>query len=139
MGRKLYVGNLGYGVTDSDRSKMFEAHGTVESAQVIMDRDTGRSKGLSPHQSGSYNTEHLICPVLKGTVPMPKSTSTSRIIIIGGSPTHRISQTSQRSPAMQHRSAPRRIVVIRNGKYTPSDERGGSEREVGTRELRPIG
>ena len=46
MGRKLYVGNLGYGVTDSDLSKMFEAHGTVESAQVIMDRDTGRSKGF---------------------------------------------------------------------------------------------
>ena len=46
MGKKLYVGNLGYGVTDSDLSKMFEAHGTVESAQVIMDRDTGRSKGF---------------------------------------------------------------------------------------------
>src|SRR5712692_3781406 len=46
MGKKLYVGNLGYGVTDSDLLKMFEAHGTVESAQVIMDRDTGRSKGF---------------------------------------------------------------------------------------------
>src|SRR5262245_21199542 len=46
MGRKLYVGNLGYGVTDSDLSKLFEAHGTVESAQIIMDRDTGRSKGF---------------------------------------------------------------------------------------------
>src|SRR6516164_2351345 len=46
MGKKLYVGNLGYGVTDSDLAKMFEAHGTVESAQVIMDRDTGRSKGF---------------------------------------------------------------------------------------------
>ena len=46
MGRKLYVGNLGYGVTDADLSKMFEPHGTVESAQVIMDRDTGRSKGF---------------------------------------------------------------------------------------------
>ncbi len=46
MGKKLYVGNLGYGVTDSDLSKMFEPHGTVESAQVIMDRDTGRSKGF---------------------------------------------------------------------------------------------
>src|SRR5262245_46814344 len=46
MGRKLYVGNLGYGVTDGDLSKMFEPHGTVESAQVIMDRDTGRSKGF---------------------------------------------------------------------------------------------
>ena len=46
MAKKLYVGNLGYGVTDGDLSKMFEAHGTVESAQVIMDRDTGRSKGF---------------------------------------------------------------------------------------------
>jgi len=46
MGRKLYVGNLGYAVTSSDLEKMFEAHGTVESAQVIMDRDSGRSKGF---------------------------------------------------------------------------------------------
>jgi len=46
MGRKLYVGNLSYEVTDSDLSNMFEAHGTVESAQVIMDRDTNRSKGF---------------------------------------------------------------------------------------------
>jgi RNA recognition motif-containing protein len=46
MAKKLYVGNLGYGVTDSDLTKMFEPHGTVESAQVIMDRDTGRSKGF---------------------------------------------------------------------------------------------
>ena len=46
MGKKLYVGNLGYGVTDSDLAKMFEPHGTVESAQIIMDRDTGRSKGF---------------------------------------------------------------------------------------------
>ena len=46
MGKKLYVGNLSYGVTDSDLSTMFSAHGTVQSAQVIMDRDTGRSKGF---------------------------------------------------------------------------------------------
>lgn len=46
MSKKLYVGNLGYGVTDSDLSKMFEPHGTVESSQVIMDRDTGKSKGF---------------------------------------------------------------------------------------------
>ena len=46
MGKKLYVGNLTYGVTDSTLLQMFEPHGTVESAQVIMDRDTGRSKGF---------------------------------------------------------------------------------------------
>src|SRR5439155_6940899 len=46
MGRKLYVGNLGYGLTDQDLTQLFAAHGTVESAQVVMDRDTGRSKGF---------------------------------------------------------------------------------------------
>src|SRR5476651_1210353 len=43
---KLYVGNLAYGVTDSDLQTMFAPFGTVQSAQVIMDRDTGRSKGF---------------------------------------------------------------------------------------------
>lgn len=46
MGKKLYVGNLTYGVTDSDLQSLFEAHGTVQSAQVIMDRETNRSKGF---------------------------------------------------------------------------------------------
>ena len=46
MGKKLYVGNLTYGVTDSTLEQMFATHGTVQSAQVIMDRDTGRSKGF---------------------------------------------------------------------------------------------
>ena len=46
MGRKLYVGNLSYDVTDSGLEQLFAAYGTVESAQVIMDRDTGRSKGF---------------------------------------------------------------------------------------------
>jgi len=46
MGRKLYVGNLPYRLRDSDLQDMFAEHGTVDSAQVIMDRDTGRSKGF---------------------------------------------------------------------------------------------
>jgi RNA recognition motif-containing protein len=46
MGKKLYVGNLSYSVTDSELEQLFAPHGTVESAQVIMDRDTGRSKGF---------------------------------------------------------------------------------------------
>ena len=46
MGKKLYVGNLSYEVSDSDLTKLFAPHGTVESAQIIMDRDTGRSKGF---------------------------------------------------------------------------------------------
>ena len=46
MGKKLYVGNLSYDVTDASLSDMFAVHGTVDSAQVIMDRDAGRSKGF---------------------------------------------------------------------------------------------
>jgi RNA recognition motif-containing protein len=46
MGRKLYVGNLSYDVTDIQLEQMCSPHGTVQSAQVIMDRDTGRSKGF---------------------------------------------------------------------------------------------
>jgi RNA recognition motif-containing protein len=46
MGKKLYVGNLAYSITDSMLEQIFGAHGQVQSAQVIMDRDTGRSKGF---------------------------------------------------------------------------------------------
>ena len=46
MGKKLYVGNLSYGVTDSDLQQLFEQYGSVTSAQVISDRETGRSKGF---------------------------------------------------------------------------------------------
>src|SRR2546423_5383046 len=46
MGKKLYVGNLSYDVDSSALEALFAAHGTVESAQIINDRDTGRSKGF---------------------------------------------------------------------------------------------
>lgn len=46
MGKKLYVGNLSYSTTDESLNGAFAAHGTVASARVIMDRETGRSKGF---------------------------------------------------------------------------------------------
>jgi len=46
MGKKLYVGNLSYEVSSSDLEAMLAPHGTVQSAEVIMDRNTGRSKGF---------------------------------------------------------------------------------------------
>lgn len=46
VGKKLYVGNLAYGVTNADLEELFSEFGTVESAQVIQDRETGRSKGF---------------------------------------------------------------------------------------------
>jgi cold-inducible RNA-binding protein len=47
VAKKLYVGNLPYNTSESDLRQMFEEHGTVESAQIIMDRETGRSKGFA--------------------------------------------------------------------------------------------
>ncbi|WP_434113108.1 RNA recognition motif domain-containing protein [Methylocaldum sp. GT1TLB] len=46
MSKKLYVGNLSYTVSSRDLEEMFATHGAVDSANVIMDRDTGRSKGF---------------------------------------------------------------------------------------------
>ena len=46
MGKKLYVGNLSYDVDSSALEQLFSAHGTVTSAQILSDRDTGQSKGF---------------------------------------------------------------------------------------------
>ena len=46
MGNKLYVGNLPYAVRDGDLEQAFSAYGTVSSAKVMMERDSGRSKGF---------------------------------------------------------------------------------------------
>ena len=53
VGRKLYVGNLAYQVGDADLEQLFSEFGTVQSAQVIQDRDTGRSKGFGFVEMGS--------------------------------------------------------------------------------------
>src|SRR5437016_6223348 len=66
MGRKLYVGNLTYGVTDSALEQMFAAHGTVQSAQVIMDRDTGRSKGFGFVEMGSDQEAQAAIAAMNG-------------------------------------------------------------------------
>jgi len=53
LGKKLYVGNLGYSVSSSDLERLFSSFGTVESAQVIEDRESGRSKGFGFVEMGS--------------------------------------------------------------------------------------
>ena len=53
MGNKLYVGNLPYTFRDEDLLQAFSAHGTVTSAKVMMERDTGRSKGFGFVEMGS--------------------------------------------------------------------------------------
>src|SRR5438132_3445520 len=66
MGKKLYVGNLTYGVTDSTLLQMFEPHGTVQSAQIIMDRDTGRSKGFGFVEMGSDQEAQTAIAAMNG-------------------------------------------------------------------------
>ncbi len=53
MGKKLYVGNLTYNVNESDLEALFTPYGSVQSAQVIVDRDTNRSKGFGFVEMGS--------------------------------------------------------------------------------------
>lgn len=66
MGTKLYVGNLSYGTTDSDLQTMFSSHGAVQSAQVIMDRDTGRSKGFGFVEMDSGENAQAAIKALNG-------------------------------------------------------------------------
>jgi RNA recognition motif-containing protein len=66
MGKKLYVGNLPYSVADSDLQELFSAHGTVQSAQVIMDRDTGRSKGFGFVEMGSDQEAQAAVAAMNG-------------------------------------------------------------------------
>jgi RNA recognition motif-containing protein len=66
-GKKLYVGNLGYSVSDSDLQQMFSPHGNVESAQVISDRDTGRSKGFGFVEMSSSAEAQAAITALNGT------------------------------------------------------------------------
>lgn len=66
MGKRLYVGNLSYGTTDAALKQLFEAHGTVTSAQVIVDRDTGRSKGFGFVEMGSDQEAQAAITALNG-------------------------------------------------------------------------
>ncbi len=47
MSKKLYVGNLPFSATEADLRELFEAHGTIESINVITDRETGRPRGFA--------------------------------------------------------------------------------------------
>ena len=66
MGSKLYVGNLSYNTTSSDLEQLCGQHGTVQSAEVIQDRDTGRSKGFGFVQMGSDAEAQAAIAALNG-------------------------------------------------------------------------
>jgi RNA recognition motif-containing protein len=66
MGKKLYVGNLSYDVDSSALQELFAAHGTVESAEIISDRDSGRSKGFGFVQMSSDAEAQAAIAALNG-------------------------------------------------------------------------
>ncbi len=66
MGKKLYVGNLSYSVDSSELEKMFSAHGTLASAQIISDRETGRSKGFGFVEMNSDSEAQAAIAALNG-------------------------------------------------------------------------
>jgi RNA recognition motif-containing protein len=66
MGKRLYVGNLSYGTTDETLRQLFEGHGQVTSAQIIMDRDTGRSKGFGFVEMASDQEAQAAITALNG-------------------------------------------------------------------------
>jgi RNA recognition motif-containing protein len=66
MGRKLYVGNLNYDVSSSDLKQLFAAQGAVDSAEVIEDRSTGRSKGFGFVEMASDSEAQAAIEALNG-------------------------------------------------------------------------
>lgn len=66
MGKKLYVGNLSYEMTSSALEALFAPHGTVESAEVIQDRSTGRSKGFGFVEMSSDQEAQAAISALNG-------------------------------------------------------------------------
>jgi RNA recognition motif-containing protein len=66
MGSKLYVGNLSYNTTSSDLEQLFAQHGSVQSAEVISDRETGRSKGFGFVQMGTDEEAQAAIAALNG-------------------------------------------------------------------------
>jgi len=66
MGKKIYVGNLNYNTNESDLTELFEAYGTVVSAAVITDRDTGNSKGFAFVEMGSEDEARAAISALDG-------------------------------------------------------------------------
>jgi RNA recognition motif-containing protein len=66
MGRKLYVGNLSYSVSSSELQQLFSQFGTVTSAQVISDRETGKSKGFGFVEMGSDDEAQAAIAAMNG-------------------------------------------------------------------------
>lgn len=77
MGKKLYVGNLSYSMDDQSLADLFSAFGTVESAKIIMDRESGRSKGFAFVEMASDSDAEAAISKLNGTEQSGRSINVS--------------------------------------------------------------
>lgn len=77
MGKKLYVGNLSYSMNDESLVSLFSSHGNVESARVVTDRETGRSKGFAFVEMSSDSEANNAIEALNGTEQMGRAMNVS--------------------------------------------------------------
>lgn len=70
MAKKLYVGNLAHSMSEEQLKQLFEQHGSVQSAQIIIDRETGRSKGFGFVEMSSDSEATTAINALNGTEVM---------------------------------------------------------------------
>ena len=67
MSQKLYVGGLPFSITDTELENLFSPHGTIESAKVITDKFTGKSRGFGFVELGSASDANKAIDALNGT------------------------------------------------------------------------
>jgi RNA recognition motif-containing protein len=67
LGKKLYIGNLPYSITEAELRELFERHGTVASVNVITDRETGRARGFAFVEFEDANSAQAAMQALDGT------------------------------------------------------------------------
>lgn len=77
MGKKLYVGNLSFNMDDQSLSDLFSQYGQVESARIITDRETGRSKGFAFVEMSSDSEANAAIDKLNGTEQLGRALNVS--------------------------------------------------------------
>ena len=77
MGKKIYVGNLSYNMDDQTLGQVFSAFGTVESARIVTDRESGRSKGFGFVEMSSDSEASAAIDKLNGTDQLGRSMNVS--------------------------------------------------------------
>ncbi len=77
MGKKIYVGNLSFNMDENSLSGIFSAFGTVESAKIVVDRDSGRSKGFAFVEMSSDSEASAAIEKLNGTEQLGRAMNVS--------------------------------------------------------------